>query len=367
MSDARDDRRASFGASPFPEPPSFRPDTDPNAGVDPDDFDSDPRPKWKPNPALLQALADARKDLKPGEASLFWDWTATRDSAPPAEDVHPSGEGEVLVSDKEAAAAYVPPVKVAPAVPARSGTKSRVRVRDDVDPRRQPTMKTARSSSAPGAPVAPFRDAMDSRPSANELGRPSPPPARAPSTPSAPDRQAMVPPSPHMTYRMSGPERRRRVAWAVFFGSVTGVLVFFWLRIPPASAPPTGAPMASPPATDAGSGAARQVAAVPPRAPRSPAIAEGSGATSPSAAPAPSGVARQPAGALSQSAPSQTAPSQTPPLQTAPSQTPPLQTTPAQPPSKTPALPSSSPSSSHDSPSKATDSGSDFLVRPKKD
>ncbi|MEZ4294857.1 MAG: hypothetical protein R3B70_07760 [Polyangiaceae bacterium] len=81
--------------------------------------------------------------MRPGESSLFWDWTRTRDSAPEAEDVRPSGEGEVLVSDKEAAAAYVPPVEVAPAVAPRGGTKSRIRVRPDVDPRRQPTVKTS--------------------------------------------------------------------------------------------------------------------------------------------------------------------------------------------------------------------------------
>ena len=43
-----------------------------------DDADSEPRPRWRPNAELLKALADARKDLKPGEQSLFWDWTRRR-------------------------------------------------------------------------------------------------------------------------------------------------------------------------------------------------------------------------------------------------------------------------------------------------
>ncbi len=197
MSDAPDDPDR---ATELPLRPSLAPlDAVPAA---PKDLDSEPRRKWKPKPALLRALEAARKDLKPGEASLFWDWTATRDSVPAAEEVGAT-RGEALVSDKEAAAAYVAPVKVAPALNPRAGTRSRVRVRADLDPRKAPTVKVATPT----------------------LERTSAAPSRE-STPSAtPPHAAHLPPS----YRR---ERRRRVAWAIFFGTVTGTMVFFWLRLP---------------------------------------------------------------------------------------------------------------------------------------
>lgn len=212
-----------------------------------EDVDSEPRRRWKPNAELLRALADARKDLKPGESSLFWDWTATRESAPEAEDVRPSGEGEVFVHEKDAAAAYIAPVQVAPAVPPRQCTKSRIRVREDVDPRRQPTVRTARSSGecvaprtghdgrrafACGAdasrPVATFRDASDTPPPPAGDGRASSP---SWSGVHAGDRPAFMP--MEGSGAAPGPDRRRRVALAIFVGVLSGTLAFFWLRASP--------------------------------------------------------------------------------------------------------------------------------------
>jgi hypothetical protein len=171
------------------------------------ELDSEPRRKWQPNPELLRALEATQKDLRPGEASLFWDWTATRDSAPEAEDLRPSGEGEVLVSDKDAAAAYVPPKAVAPAAAPRSATRSRIRVRPDIDPRRQPTMKTARSSD-PGTP----RDAA-----------PEPPSGREPLESAPPESPA---------HRSSVRPRQRGLAMAIPLSIGVATIVYFWLRLP---------------------------------------------------------------------------------------------------------------------------------------
>jgi len=95
MSDPPRNRHGEERETPFPlRPAHLAEDGSGELEESEGDVDSEPRRKWTPNPELLRALADARRDLKPGEASLFWDWTATRDSAPPAEDVRPSGEGE---------------------------------------------------------------------------------------------------------------------------------------------------------------------------------------------------------------------------------------------------------------------------------
>lgn len=233
------------------------------------EVDSEPRRRWQPNPELLRALAATQKDLRPGEASLFWDWTATRDSAPEAEDLRPSGEGEVLVYDKEAAAAYVPPKQVAPAVAPRAGTKSRIRVREDVDPRRQPTMKSTRDSSGSLPGVVPSGSF---------------------------DRESAAPDS--VTRPSLARERRRRLAWAVPVSVVSATIVFFWLHLPPApSAGVTGPSEAETPRPPAASGAPARPAAPPPttsapstatRTPRAeePALDGGPGA----AAPKPSGT-----------------------------------------------------------------------------
>ncbi len=244
-----------------------------------EEVDSEPRRRWKPNADLLRALADARKDLKPGESSLFWDWTATREAAPEAEDVRPSGEGEVFVHEKDAAAAYIAPVQVAPAVPPRQCTKSRIRVREDVDPRRQPTVRTARNvgdcvpqwtprdsrQSAMGSPrdsrasvpcvpdssrpVATFRDASDAPPSWRDGRRSSqlvsPRNGERSRSPSWPDTTtpSCAPPSTRTGDRPAfmpipdgggpGPDRRRRVALAILVGVLSGTLAFFWLRVSP--------------------------------------------------------------------------------------------------------------------------------------
>ena len=230
----------------------------PHLGADPseppeplDDIESEPRQRWKPKEELLRALEDARRDLKPGEAALYWDWTKTRDSVPEAEDMRPSGEGEVLVSDKEAAAAYVAPKEVAPAVAPRPLTKSRIRVREDVDPRRAPTVRNAREHAK--ATLAKHRVAnarnWRSPPSGShrlkKLAAPRPPEddgqALAGSLISTEAGLELDPP-------MLGPERRRRVAWAFFFGMVTGIIVFFWLRFPgdPGRSSQLGAPALTP-------------------------------------------------------------------------------------------------------------------------
>lgn len=208
-----------------------------------DDIESEPRQRWKPKEELLRALEEARRDLKPGEAALYWDWTKTRDSAPEAEDMRPSGEGEVLVSDKEAAAAYVAPKQVAPAVAPRASTKSRIRVRPDVDPRRQPTVRNARDGrqSLPregaAAPYSKHRGvaAFHRRSSPSGSLRLKKPAHPLPiddetTTPAAP--QVLISAPLELDAPMLGQERRRRVAWAFFFGMVTGVIVFFWLRVP---------------------------------------------------------------------------------------------------------------------------------------
>lgn len=193
MSKRPDDRTPLAGA----EESAAANDTSPR-----DELDSEPRRKWRPNPQLIRALAATQKDLRPGEAALFWDWTATRDSAPEAEDVRPSGEGEVLVSDKDAAAAYVPPKEVSPPVAPRPSTRSRIRVREDLDPRRQPTVKSARDSTPRVTGHLP-------EPAAREEPRPES--VRCPSL---------------------AQERRRRVAWAIPVSIVTAVIVFLWLRLP---------------------------------------------------------------------------------------------------------------------------------------
>jgi hypothetical protein len=207
------------------------------------DIESEPRQRWRPKEELLRALEEARRDLKPGEEALYWDWTKTRDSAPEAEDMRPSGEGEVLVSDKEAAAAYVAPKQVAPAVAPRASTKSRIRVRPDVDPRRQPTVRNARDvrQSLPrdggAATYAKHRvaSALHRRSSPSGSLR-----LKKPAHPHPSDDETTTPAAPGVLLSapleldppMLGPERRRRVAWAFFFGMVTGVIVFFWLRVP---------------------------------------------------------------------------------------------------------------------------------------
>lgn len=202
--------------------------------------DSEPRRRWRPNAELLRALADARRDLKPGESSLFWDWTATRDAAPEAEEMRPSGEGEVFVCDKDAAAAYIPPVKVAPAAPPRPYTKSRIRVREDVDPRRQPTMKTSRAGAARRSAPA-FRDASDACPPGGPASRiascvgPSLGEAvRSPGLPeeASPIERPRFVPSEPPGYTTRAVDRRRRLGAALLLGCVAGTIVFFWLRFP---------------------------------------------------------------------------------------------------------------------------------------
>ncbi|MFO0591431.1 MAG: hypothetical protein U0441_28035 [Polyangiaceae bacterium] len=215
-----------------------------------EDLDSEPRRRWKPNAELLRALADARRDLKPGESSLFWDWTTTRDTAPEAEDVRPSGEGEVFVHEKDAAAAYIAKVEVAPAAPPRQCTKSRIRVRPDVDPRRQPTVRTARDSRTSGAPepgqtVAAFHEVGDSASPAPRTSSPSWPGDATGSWP--PDSQRGDRPAfssiPGAAV-LPAPDRRRRVALALFVGVLSGTAAFFWLRTPhdPGTAPPAPPP-----------------------------------------------------------------------------------------------------------------------------
>jgi hypothetical protein len=176
------------------------------------ELDSEPRRKWQPKPELIRALEATQKDLRPGEASLFWDWTATRNSAPAAEDVRPSGEGDVLVSFKDAAAAYVPPKQIAPAAAPRRATRSRIRVREDIDPRRQPTVRTPRSSEPGDAP-----------PSTREPGDTAPPSAREPRDTAPPESR---------TQRSGAVVRRRRVAWMAFAAVTVAAIVFFWLRLP---------------------------------------------------------------------------------------------------------------------------------------
>lgn len=236
------------------EPPDAE---DPIAGGGEDlDADSEPRRKWRPNAELLRALADARKDLKPGESSLFWDWTATREAAPEAEEMRPSGEGEVFVCDKEAAAAYIAPVQVAPARPPRQSTKSRIRVREDVDPRRQPTVKTraggdvhatwGTGSWRPGGASAAFRDASDSAPpserqetSRARAGQPAscvaPRWATVGATITGRRRASERPrftPSDPPPYTTRAIDRRRRLSAAIVIGLVAGGIGFFWLRWP---------------------------------------------------------------------------------------------------------------------------------------
>ena len=215
-----------------------------------EELDSEPRRRWRPNAELLRALADARRDLKPGESSLFWDWTTTRDAAPEAEDVRPSGEGEVFVHEKDAAAAYIAKVEVAPAVPPRQCTKSRIRVRPDVDPRRQPTVRTARDARGSGAPesgrtVAAFHDVADSASATPRSSSPSWPESATGSWP--PDSQRGDRPafsSIPGTHVLPTPDRRRRVALALFVGVLSGTAAFFWLRAPheQGTAPPAPAP-----------------------------------------------------------------------------------------------------------------------------
>lgn len=215
------------------------------------EVDSEPRRRWRPNAELLRALADARKDLKPGESSLFWDWTATRDAAPEAEEMRPSGEGEVFVCDKEAAAAYIAPVSVAPAAPPRPNTKSRIRVREDVDPRRQPTVRTRADGRMSRFPPA-FRDASDSAPPSDRgprlascvgpawaenggsLGRP----AGARTS----DRPRFTPSEPPAAYTTRAVDRRRRLGAALLLGCVAGTIVFFWLRFPREKVSPQAPP-----------------------------------------------------------------------------------------------------------------------------
>ena len=228
MSSPRDELNEPI--SEYPEcMPAVTGDSDP-----PEDIESEPRQRWRPREELLRALEEARRDLKPGEESLYWDWTKTRDSAPEAEDLRPSGEGEVLVSDKDAAAAYVAPKEVAPAVTPRSSTKSRIRVRPDVDPRRQNTVRTSRADGAAMAshrvPTAHQRRTVPS--GSHRLKKPVAPPP-------TPEVEGDAPAAPQVStgpidfeQPMFGQERRRRVAWAFFFGMLTGIIVFFWLRVP---------------------------------------------------------------------------------------------------------------------------------------
>lgn len=189
------------------------------------EIDSEPRRKWRPDPELLRALAETRKDLRPGEASLFWDWTRTRDSAPEAEDLRPSGEGEVLVSDKEAAAAYVPPKQVSPAAAPRPWTRSRVRFREDLDPRRQPTVRRSRGDGDSGEPRPGAGDAPEARESDVSL-------------PGLP--MTVAGPLDGGEPRSSG----RRIAWAAAVALVAATVAFLWLQLPPGparlAAPPEG-------------------------------------------------------------------------------------------------------------------------------
>lgn len=233
-------------------------------GDAPFDLESEPRKRWKPNAQLLSALAAAQKDLRPGEASLFWDWTATRESVPEAEDLRPSDHGELLVSDMDAAAAYVPPVEVAPAKVPRAATKSRIRVREDVDPRRQPTMKTSRSSDPAGGSGA----SSDSVPPSEADDRTSEPAGDRPSDTLLSGRDALVPDQPYTEICMRpslAEERRRRLAGVLLLGAVTATIVFFWLRLPrdldariggdraaaTADVPPRSAPASVPPTPNA--------------------------------------------------------------------------------------------------------------------
>lgn len=110
------------------------------------------RTPWTPSPKLMEALQerDEAEDLPD----------------PPAPDpvvLLPEDGGRVLVAEIEAAEAYVPPtdVKVTPGPRMPTGP---VKIRSDVDPRRQKTQPIVRAAPVVMEPPLCSADAMDSSP-----------------------------------------------------------------------------------------------------------------------------------------------------------------------------------------------------------
>jgi hypothetical protein len=107
---------------------------------------------WTPSPKLMEALQERE------EAEDLPD--------PPAPDpvvLLPEDGGRVLVAEIEAAEAYVPPtdVKVTPGPRMPTGP---VKIRSDVDPRRQKTQPVVRVAPSVSQPPLCSADAMDSSP-----------------------------------------------------------------------------------------------------------------------------------------------------------------------------------------------------------